>query len=401
MTAPSKGMRWASAFSAEPDAVLAARDVAAALARDLDGRSADLVVCFLGATHVPAAAELVPALRERLAPGCLIGVGAHGVISSAHEVEQGPALTVLAAHLPDVEVRPFVMVNAAWAAAVDDPLEFARSTPHADGAELAMILADPFTFDIERCLAAFNRHAPALRVVGGMASAGARTGGNVLILNDWIAHEGGVGLVLAGALRVDVVVSQGCRPIGPPLEVTRSDANIVIELDGAPALERTEQVLHALSDKEREHLRNGLYIGRPARAGASGQGDYLIRNLLGADRNQGVLAVADRVEPRERIRLHVRDAETASEDLGLLLAPQEFDARARGALLFACNGRGRGLYGEADRDIEALQAALGGAVPAAGMFCAGEIGPVGGVNFLHGHTASIAIVREPATRPIS
>ncbi len=102
--------------------------------------------------------------------------------------------------------------------------------------------------------------------------------------------------------------------------------------------------------------------------------------------------------PRERIRLHVRDAETAGEDLAMLLAPQEFDARAGAALVFACNGRGRGLYGEADRDIRALQSALGGDVPAAGMFCAGEIGPVGGVNFLHGHTASIAIVREPAAR---
>jgi small ligand-binding sensory domain FIST len=229
-----------------------------------------------------------------------------------------------------------------------------------------------------------------------MAGAGTRPGGNALVLNDWLAHEGGVGLALSGALRADVVVSQGCRPVGPPLEVTRAEGNLVHELDGQPALERAEQVLRELPEKEQEFLRNGLYVGRPAKPGARGPGDYLIRNLLGADRDHGVLAVGDVVPLRERIRLHVRDAETAVEDLEFLLAPQEFDAKAEAALLFSCNGRGSRLFGVLDRDLSTLQAALGGSVPVAGMFCAGEIGPVGERNLLHGHTASIAILRARA-----
>jgi len=132
---------------------------------------------------------------------------------------------------------------------------------------------------------------------------------------------------------------------------------------------------------------------KSARGDASGRGDWLIRNLLGADRERGALAVGDRVAAHEKIRLHVRDARTAASDLEMLLSPQAFDSRASAALLFACNGRGRMLYGEPDRDITMLQEALGGPVPAAGMFCAGEVGPVGERNFLHGHTASIAIVR--------
>jgi len=203
-----------------------------------------------------------------------------------------------------------------------------------------MLFADPFTFDIERCLIAFNRHAPGTRVVGGMTSAGTRPGANALLLNDWIAHEGGVGLALKGALRVDVVVSQGCRPVGPALEVTRADGNLVFELDGQPAIERAEQVLRALPQAEQALLRNGLYVGRPARRGATGPGDYLIRNLLGADRGRGALAVADVMAEQEQIRLHVRDADSAVEDLELLLSPQEFDSPAAAALLFACNGRG-------------------------------------------------------------
>ena len=143
-------------------------------------------------------------------------------------------------------------------------------------------------------------------------------------------------------------------------------------------------------------LRNGIYVGRPAKPGAKGHGDYLIRNLLGADRDHGVLAVGDVVAMRERIRLHVRDAVTAVEDLELLLAPQEFDGKAEAALLFSCNGRGSQMFGVNDRDLSTLQAALGGSVPVAGMFCAGEIGPVGERNWLHGHTASIAILRAKA-----
>jgi small ligand-binding sensory domain FIST len=106
-----------------------------------------------------------------------------------------------------------------------------------------------------------------------------------------------------------------------------------------------------------------------------------------------VLAVGDLVGPREKIRLHVRDARAAIEDLEMLLSPQSFDSAAGGALLFACNGRGRMLFGEPDRDLRTLQEALGGPVPVAGMFCAGEFGPVGERNFQHGHTASIAILR--------
>ena len=385
--------RWASATSTQPEAEGAASEVADALAAELGEGPVDLALAFFTAPHVREAERLASVLRTRLAPGCLAGVSGHGVVSTRHEIERAPALTVLAGRLPGVRVSPFLLLAESWAEAMEDPLEFARLTPGVAGSELVLLTGDPFSLDAERVLAAFNRHAPGVRVVGGMASAGARPGSNALILNDWNSDRGGFGLALSGALRVDVVVSQGCRPVGPPLEVTRAQGNVVIELDSQPALERAEQVLRSLAGSERERLKHGLYVGRPARAGASGRGDYQIRNLLGADRDRGVIALGDVVAEHERVRLHVRDAETAREDLEMLLSPQAFDSRAGAALLFACNSRGVGLYGRPDGDIETLQGALGGAVPAAGMFCAGEVGPVGERNFLHGHTASIALVR--------
>ena len=386
-------MRWASAFSALPGARAAAEEAAGAIETALGPGPVDLAIAFFGAHHVREASAIAGALKQRLAPGTLIGGSAHGVISSEHEVEEGAALTVIAGRLPSVGLHPFILTNEAWSEAAGDALAFGRIAPGAIGAELVVLLGDPFSLDVEGVLSVFQRHAPGVRVVGGMASAGPRPGSNALLLNDWLAAEGGVALAFHGALRADVIVSQGCRALGPPLEVTRVDGNMVIELDGQPALERAEQVLRSLSPADRERLQRGLLVGRPVRRGAEGRGDYVIRSVLGADRDKGAIAIGDRVSEREMLRLHVRDAGTAQEDLELLLSPQAFDSPASAALLFACNGRGRGLYGRPDGDIAILRGALGDAVPAAGMFCAGEIGPVGRKNHVHGHTACVAVVR--------
>ena len=194
-----------------------------------------------------------------------------------------------------------------------------------------------------------------------------------------------------------MIVSQGCRPVGPPLEVTRSEGNLLVELDGKPALERAEQVLRALPEDHQHRLKNGLYVGRPARPGASGQGDYLIRNLLGADRDRGVLAVGDRVDTSEHIRLHVRDASTRARGSRDAAVAAGVSTRARRR---RCCSRAMGAGADSTASPMATSRRCSrrsaAAVPIAGMFCAGEIGPVGGRNFMHGHTASIAIVRGPA-----
>jgi small ligand-binding sensory domain FIST len=386
-------MRWASASSRLEAADAAATEVARALRARLGDAPADLLLAFVsgpGRTRTPQAAER---LRAEFPATTVAAISARGVVTSDHEIEQGAALSVVAARLPGVEVKPFLLLQEAWAEPIHSQEEFDLRAPGARGAELMLLLGDPFSLDMDRILGLFNRWAPGVRVVGGLASAAPRPGGNSLVLNDWTSHEGGFAVAFHGALRADVVVSQGCEPFGPPLDVTHVEDNLILTLDGQPAVERVEQVLRGMPESERGRLSQGLYVGRPARGEASGRGDYLIRNLLGADRDRGALAVADVIGPREKIRLHVRDARAALADLEMLLSPQAFDSAASGLLLFACNGRGRGLFGEPDRDIRTLQASLAAAAPCAGMFCAGEVGPVGERNFLHGHTASIAIVR--------
>ncbi len=390
---PAPTMRWASAWSPRADLDSALEECLPGLKAELGEGPIDLVMAFVSGSNTRFADPLRVALQQRLQPVTLVGITARGVVTRDHEVEQGSGLSLIAARLPRVEVKPFLLMPEVWREPIEDESTFEQVAPGAKGAELVVLLADPFSLDVERVLRLFNRFAPGVRVVGGLASAGVRPRQNSLFLNDWQAQEGGVALAFHGALRADVVVSQGCEPIGPPLDVTHVEQNIILTLDGQPALERAEQVLREIPESRRQSLEQGLYVGRPARGDASGRGDYLIRNLLGADRDRGALAVADLIGPREKIRLHLRDGQAAVEDMEMLLSPQAFDSKASGALLFACNGRGRPLFGAPDRDITLLQQALGGSVPVAGMFAAGEIGPVGERNFLHGHTASIAILR--------
>ena len=390
---PGAAMRWTSASSTLPDPLLAAEAVAETLAHDMGEGPIDLVLLFVGGSHVSHSDSIVRALRRTLEPTCIAGGSASRVISRDEEIDSGAAITAMAARLPGVDVHPFLLTPDPWSRAMPDETTFAQAAPGIEDAKLLLMIGDPATLDMNHVLATFNRHVPKLPVVGGMASSGPKPGSNMLILNDWIDSSGGVAIALKGNIRADVILSQGCRPIGPSLEVTAVDGHVLLELDGQPALERVEQVLRALPEEEQERLSQGLYVGRPVRRDASGPGDYLIRNLLGADRDRGALAIGDHLRDGEKVRLHLRDGKSAIEDLELLLAPQEFDTRAHGALLFACNGRGPGLFGRPHVDISTLQSSLGGGVPIAGMFCAGEIGPVSGTNFMHGHTAAIAVIR--------
>jgi small ligand-binding sensory domain FIST len=184
------------------------------------------------------------------------------------------------------------------------------------------------------------------------------------------------------------IVSQGCRPIGKPLTVTRADRNLVYELAGQPAMTRLQELLDHASEHDRELMRRGLHVGLVVDEHKLdfARGDFLVRNVLGADRRTGALAVGERVDVGTTLQFHVRDADAADDDLREMLT----DVSADAALLFTCNGRGTHLFPAADHDAGAMVEMLGD-IPLAGAFCAGEIGPVGGRNFLHGFTASVAV----------
>jgi len=260
-----------------------------------------------------------------------------------------------------------------------------------------LLLADPFTFPVDAFIARMAEEHPGMPIVGGMASGAAEPGGNTLVTGPRTENSGAVGLVVGGSVRIRPVVSQGCRPIGRPMVVTKSEENLIVELGGRPALERLREIYGQLDEADRRLVRSSLHVGRAASEyrESFGRGDFLVRNVVGADPESGVVAVGDSVRTGQTVQFHVRDAATADEDLRSLLAAAG-PTTPVGALVFTCNGRGMRLFDEPHHDARCVRECLG-PVPTAGFFAQGEIGPIGDRTFLHGFTASIALV-EPADR---
>ncbi len=355
------------------------------------GGQPNLVVCFFSMHHAQAAPGIALGLSERTGTSSIIACTAEGVIAAGRELEEGPALVVWAAFLPGVSVETFALdlveLSGGYGVAGWPDIEPAARPD-------VLLLADPFSFPADSFVRRLNEEQPRVRLIGGMASGGSSPEQHRLLLGGQALDSGAVGVAISGPVEVRTVVSQGCRPIGSPFTVTRCDGNVVHELGGRPALERLRELIVRSGPAEQALLMRGVQMGRviDEHKMSFERGDFLIRSLIGVDEENGTIAISDRVELGQTLQFHVRDAAAASEDLELLLAPVAgWDPR--GTLLFSCNGRGRRLFSEPDHDATRVAKATA-AAPLAGFFAQGELGPIGGQNFLHGFTASVAMFCE-------
>jgi small ligand-binding sensory domain FIST len=374
--------RAVAAAGTGPDVAEAVDAVLAQVRAGLEGETATVAVVFLGGAYVDRAEQVRAAIADALDPETLVGVTAQGVIADNAEIESAASLSVWAATLPGTVCTPLRYPSPAGGAAVWPDIS--------SGAKGVVVFADPYGFPAGEFLAWVDHTSPGLPVMGGMASAAHGIGGNRLLLDDAVYTDGAVAIAFEGNVRLTPLVSQGCRPVGPSYAVTSADRNIITELAGQPALERVQQVYDAADESDRQRMRSGLHIGLviDEYADEHGSGDFLVRGVLGADPQQGTVAIGDVVHIGQTVCLHVRDAVSADEDLRRLLARVPSEPVPDAALLFTCNGRGSRLFGRPDHDATLVREALGGA-PLAGFFAAGEFGPVGGRSHLHGFTASL------------
>jgi small ligand-binding sensory domain FIST len=351
----------------------AARDAAAALA----GAPVDLTMVFVSGQHLAAPEAVLDAVHSVLAPRELIGCGAGGVLGTGRELESGTGLAVWAASFEGAgDARPFhATVN-------DEGGQPAISgLPLLTGASGAVILADPYSFPTDAALSAVCEHAPAVPLLGGIASARTPDGQAALFLGEEVRDRGAVGISFEG-IELLPCVSQGAAPLGREVTITAAEGNMIHELAGRPALETIETIIAELSPCERVLIAGGMLIGIVIDAAKPEyqHGDFLVRGLLGADPDTGSVAVGASVATGQVVQLHARDAASADEDLHRSLRLR-VDAMAGsppvGALVFSCNGRGSAMFGLPDHD--------------ATVVAAGEIGPVGGRSFLHGFTATVAV----------
>ena len=379
-------------LAADPGA--AARRAVSEARAALGNSSPSFAVLFASEHFFGTAEALVAAVAAETGQVPLIGCVAEAVAGGSREVESEPAVALwLAADLGPVETFAMEFVGTPSGGAFGGY----RFEQPATG--IRLMICDPFTFPIGDLLTHLNQHVPGATVMGGMASGRLRLRQSRLFLDGRVLSHGAVGASLPQA-EVHPLVAQGCRPVGNLFTTTRADGNMIFELGGRPPLERLQELAVALPTRERKLLAQGVQLGMVIDEYQTepGQGDFLIRGIAGLDQESGAIAVGDEVMVGQTVQFHVRDADSADEDLRRTLE-REVAAlgtrRAAGALLFTCNGRGSRLFTEPDHDAGLLAEVLG-KIPMAGFFCAGELGPVGGQNFLHAFTASIALFPDPA-----
>jgi len=381
-------MRCAAAFSTAESGKVAVQDVVDRLSETFNNRSnqADLVVAFASSHHAESLERLGTILHESGLTRHSLGCTGETIVGDSREVEQGPALSVWAVKMPGAELRSIRVDNQADG--IDGLKENRRDE------ETILLLGDPFSFTPDPWLKKLDAEVPGLRVLGGMASGSHVPRGNQLLLDGRVFEEGAVGIVLGGMVALHPLVSQGCRPIGRPMIVTKTDQNVIRELGRRPALEVLREVFEVLSPDDQQRVQAGLHIGRVINEYQEtfDRGDFLVRNVMGAD-DAGGIAITDLVRVGQTVQFQIRDAETADEDLKTLIENERLDrprAQIAGALLFSCNGRGTRLFSSPDHDVSAIHDHYG-PIPIAGFFAMGELGPVGGQNFVHGYTASIVL----------
>ena len=314
-------------------------------------------------------------------------------------MEQEPALSLTVASLPGVSVKPIRLEGRSLPsldAAPDDWHDALGVDPAAE--PQFVLLVDPISFPAQNLLLGMDYAYPGAAKIGGLASAAQGTRQNGLFLGRDYHDSGAVGVALSGNIIVETVVAQGCRPIGEPMRITRSDRNFLVELDDQPPIDVLRRIYQRAGQRDRDLMQHSLFLGvvMDEFIDDPQQGDFLIRNVMGMDQRSGVLAIGEMLKEGQLVQFHLRDAETSADDLTAVLERYAIDNRenpAHGALLFSCLGRGKYLYGKSNHDTEVFHDKVGAAVPLGGFFCNGEIGPVSGTTFLHGYTSSFGIFR--------
>ena len=322
----------------------------------------------------------------------LVGCSASGFIGTNAEAERASGFSLLLLDLPNTKLHPFTFTEETapdW-----DDAEGWKNAVGVSSMDAWLMLTDPTGIPMEPWLGAWGRAFPDVPCVGGIASGG-RDGTETFVFhNREVLEGGGIAIGLQGGVQIHTLVSQGCRPIGEPLPVTGAEHNLIQTLGSRPAYEVLDEAYQALPEKERESAKGNLFAGLAIREDRDEfhRGDFLIRNILGADEGTGIVAIGAFPRVGQTIQYQLRDAKTADEDLRHLSALLAADGiKPFASLVFSCGGRGRNLFKTANHDAGIL-AEYFTPHASAGFFCNGEVGPVGGRNFIHGYTASVVLL---------
>ncbi len=365
------------------------------LRQRLANQQVSLGLVFMSPKFFPFAKQVLEIFRVHAHIPLLAGCSSQALIAGEQEVEDDPGLTLGLYWLPDAELKG-VYFNQEQVEEANGPGYWRLETgiePEQTNGWLAFI--DPFHLDSESWLRSWNEAYAPLPVFGGLASGNSTEQVTQVYFNGDVYESGGVAISVGGGVRVAGVTSQGCTPIGETWTLTKVEQNIIHQIGNRPAYEVLAETFSKLSPEDQKKARGNLFIGLVVNEYLEDfhRGDFLIRNLLGADPRSGSIAVGALPRPGQTVQFQRRSAAAATEDMNELLARTKSglaQTTVYGGCLCCCNGRGKNLFGRPNHDAQIVQECLG-PIGLTGFFCNGEIGPVGEKTFLHGYTASLAL----------
>ena len=360
----------------------------------------DLVMLFASTAYAMEYPELLRETRERTCAATIVGCSGSGVLAAGIELEDVPALALIALWLPGAILRP-VRVHQEMIGLVEPSLW--PQVMDVDPAVVTswLVLADPFRLDVQALLDGLGTHYPGLPIVGGLTSSHRDERRGWIFLDDHVYDEGAVALAIGGPYHVLPVVSHGCEPIGETWTVTGADRNVLLAISNRPALEVMEETLQSVPAARRQHARDNLVVGFAADEYRDEfhRGDYLVRGVIGIDEASGSMTIGGIPRPGQTIQFQVRDADVA--DIDLVQALTEARAilgtrRPVAGVLFACTARGETLFGLPNHDAAAVQDAFA-ELPVSGVSVCAEIAPAGRRIGLQGFTATLGLlVHDPS-----
>jgi small ligand-binding sensory domain FIST len=347
---------------------------------------------FVSADYAPDLADFLEIIQLHAHVPLLAGCSGAGLLGAGLEEEQAVGFSLLLLHLPETQVRAVRLP----AVGENDELTIGAmrtlAGPDATAYETWVVVANPFALAVEPWLDAWDGAFPGKPAVGGLASGG-RRGDTAFVFHERTLVEGGVAIGFSGGVKIRALVSQGCRPVGEPFTVTGAEGHLVTSLGSRPAFEALDTTFGSLPARDKALAQGNLFVGLAMSEYLEEfkTGDFLIRNLIGGDPQAGVLAVGALPRVGQTLQFQLRDRASADIELRHLLGEvKDSGARPFASLIFTCTGRGRHLFGERHHDARVLAEVLGQHA-SAGFFCNGEIGPVGGHNFIHGYSAAMAL----------
>lgn len=362
----------------------------------LAGVRPDALFIFASNQHAAHFTDLLEvAWRTTRAP-IVLGCSGAGIIGMERELEGQPAISLLALSLPDGKLSSARIGQSLLDMSPDGSGWPARLGIAREDVNGWLIFADPFRVDGEALLTGLEGAYPGTRIVGGFASPGPEDRRTWVFLNGEIYADGAVALGIGGNYELIPVVSQGCDPIGQAWTITSVQSHWIETISNRPAVQVLAETLNGLPQEIRLRAQRNLLAGIAADEYRHEflRGDFLIRNIIGIDQLSGAVAVASMPRVGQTIQFQMRDAVTADLDLNLMLDQARLKIGPRqtvAAVLCACNGRGANLFGMPHHDANAIARKLRD-IPLAGLFCAGELGPVGTKTFVHAFTASLGVI---------